>query len=271
MKIHVLSDLHFELLPPSVDADIAPIRGADLVIIAGDHHRAPLAVRHARQIFPNGPLVMIAGNHEHYGTRMPIAEAIDRMRLDAQIDSELNARATYVLENNAIEIEIAGQAIRIIGCTLWTDFALYHTPEASAAFAADSMNDFAEISGTISWNLRPDEVVTLHAASRTYLETELRKPFRGRTVVVTHHAPSHRSIHKRFLYDPVTPGFASACDDLLALGADLWVHGHTHDSFDYVANGGTRVVYNPRGYSPRKGPQSGVENPAFDKALLVTI
>ena len=28
--------------------------------------------------------------------------------------------------------------------------------------------------------------------------------------------------------------------------AQLWIHGHTHDSFDYVVNG-TRVVCNPRG------------------------
>jgi calcineurin-like phosphoesterase family protein len=27
----------------------------------------------------------------------------------------------------------------------------------------------------------------------------------------------------------------------------LWIHGHTHDDFDYVINQ-TRVVCNPRGY-----------------------
>ena len=30
-------------------------------------------------------------------------------------------------------------------------------------------------------------------------------------------------------------------------GPDLWVHGHTHDSFDYVL-GWTQVVVNPYGY-----------------------
>jgi hypothetical protein len=28
--------------------------------------------------------------------------------------------------------------------------------------------------------------------------------------------------------------------------ADLWLHGHVHDSFDYWA--GCRIVANPRGY-----------------------
>ena len=46
----------------------------------------------------------------------------------------------------------------------------------------------------------------------------------------------------------------------------LWVHGHTHDSFDYVVNG-TRVVCNPRGYA-----KNGVnENPSFDIDFIVDV
>ena len=29
----------------------------------------------------------------------------------------------------------------------------------------------------------------------------------------------------------------------------LWIHGHTHESFDYEI-GKTRVICNPRGYAP---------------------
>jgi methylphosphotriester-DNA--protein-cysteine methyltransferase len=44
------------------------------------------------------------------------------------------------------------------------------------------------------------------------------------------------------------------------------VHGHTHDSFDYVVNG-TRVLCNPRGYA-----KDGVnENVRFDPDLLVEV
>jgi hypothetical protein len=46
----------------------------------------------------------------------------------------------------------------------------------------------------------------------------------------------------------------------------LWIHGHTHDSFDYWVNG-TRVLCNPRGYA-----KNGVnENPLFDPNFLVEI
>jgi hypothetical protein len=53
------------------------------------------------------------------------------------------------------------------------------------------------------------------------------------------------------------------------LGGDraaLWIHGHTHDSFDYDL-AGTRVVCNPRGYA-----KDGVnENPSFDPGFTVDV
>ena len=46
----------------------------------------------------------------------------------------------------------------------------------------------------------------------------------------------------------------------------LWIHGHTHNTFDYVMNG-TRVVCNPRGYAAH-----GIgENVAFDASLIVVV
>ena len=60
-------------------------------------------------------------------------------------------------------------------------------------------------------------------------------------------------------------------------GVDLWVHGHTHDGFDYVvkhANGtSTRVVANPAGYRKRLGPSQDFlfENPRFNPSLVIEI
>ena len=44
-------------------------------------------------------------------------------------------------------------------------------------------------------------------------------------------------------------GFRSNCDDFISYRPQikLWMHGHTHEDFDYVL-GETRVVCNPRGY-----------------------
>ena len=49
--------------------------------------------------------------------------------------------------------------------------------------------------------------------------------------------------------DPVSAAFASNMEDfILEHQPRLWVHGHTHESFDYRI-GKTRVVFNPRGYA----------------------
>jgi hypothetical protein len=86
-------------------------------------------------------------------------------------------------------------------------------------------------------------------------------------VVITHHAPSKRSIHPRFADSLLNACFVSDAERLVdGSRASLWIHGHTHDSFDYVLNG-TRVVCNPRGYA-----KNGMnENRSFDPNLAIEI
>jgi Icc-related predicted phosphoesterase len=85
--------------------------------------------------------------------------------------------------------------------------------------------------------------------------------------LITHHAPSPKSIHPRFADSLLNACFVSDAEHLIDRSrACLWIHGHTHDSFDYFLNG-TRVVCNPRGYA-----RNGVnENPLFDANFLVEI
>ena len=70
-------------------------------------------------------------------------------------------------------------------------------------------------------------------------------PFDGRTVVVTHHGVAPLSIHPRYGDERVNAAFASDLRHMLDL-ADLWIHGHVHDSFDYRV-GDARIIANPRG------------------------
>jgi Icc-related predicted phosphoesterase len=113
----------------------------------------------------------------------------------------------------------------------------------------------------------PQASAELFAQHAAWLEERLAAPHAGPTVVITHHAPSPRSIHPRFAGSPLNACFVSDAERLIdARRVQLWIHGHTHDSFDYRV-AGTRVVCNARGYA-----KDGVnENPSFDANLRVEI
>jgi Icc-related predicted phosphoesterase len=72
----------------------------------------------------------------------------------------------------------------------------------------------------------------IHMQSREYLASALEHD--GPTVAITHHAPHSGSSHPRYRGSAMNPGFVSNCEDLILKTKPLlWVHGHTHDSFDY--------------------------------------
>lgn len=139
--------------------------------------------------------------------------------------------------------------VLFLGCTLWTDFNLFQDPAAAGAAAAREMTDYRRIRTLPHYRrLKGRQTAAWHAASRQWLESELRSHPGARIVVVTHHAPSPLSLdpcHPKGLIDAA---YASNLDELVAgSGASLWVHGHTHRSVDYPI-GPTRVFANQRGY-----------------------
>lgn len=249
-RVHVLSDLHLEF--SSFDV---PNVGADVVVLAGDidtKARLRLALR--------TPGVMVSGNHESYGGK--IDRTADKLRPAAA------TRGVTVLENEVAVV--AG--VRFLGCTLWTDFRLFAGDDhgrmlAAARLCADRMNDFrrVRIAKEGYRRFRPKDAAALHRASVAWLRERLAEPFDGPTVVVTHHAPSLRSVPPEWLDDLTTAAYASNLDWLVEeSSAALWIHGHIHSSADYVI-GSTRVICNPRGYWP------GQPNPAFRPDLVVEV
>lgn len=109
------------------------------------------------------------------------------------------------------------------------------------------------------------DTARLHRASVSFLRDELSRPFDGPTVVITHHAPSPRSITPALRKDPLNPAFVSDLDAMIrTYQPPLWIHGHIHNSFDYRI-GQTRIVCNPRGYFPEQ------LNPAFDPCFVAEV
>jgi len=112
--------------------------------------------------------------------------------------------------------------------------------------------------------LEPQDQLLLHEVSRIFLGDELGKHFDGITIVMTHHAPSLRSLPPGHRRDPLTPAYASDLEHLIErFRPALWVHGHVHSSSDYVI-GGTRVICNPRGYADEP-------NASFDSQLVIEL
>ncbi|HEX2211318.1 MAG TPA: metallophosphoesterase [Longimicrobium sp.] len=233
MKIHLLSDLHTEFAPfdpPPTDADV--------VILAGDTSPGTRGIAMAKAWFPDRPVLYVAGNHEYYGEAYP--------RLDQKLAAAADEAGVHFMQNREVVLD----GVRFLGCTLWTDFEVFGARHNAMDAARVAMNDFRAIRVDPAYRrFRPDDARAIHQHSLRWLTERLDAPFDGTTVVVTHHAPSLRSIKPPYREHPATPAYASDLEWLLDGRAALWVHGHTHLCVDYEI-GGTRVVANQRGYVP---------------------
>jgi 3',5'-cyclic AMP phosphodiesterase CpdA len=268
VKIRVLSDLHLENDEP----DLIPHAQADLIVLAGDIHNHAAGPRWAAQIFDGAaPVVYVPGNHEYYDGEFGALES-------ALYDAAAQVDNVHVLNNAALVDRQGGW--RILGTTLWTDFELYGAdPDTLAGSIDASRRVMLDFRGPIQMNwphdphdsprdFTPDDSLALHRRARAWLESELARPFAGKTIVVTHHAPHRLSLAEHYAQDRASAGFVNHLPELVRSPVALWIHGHTHTSFDYTVNG-TRVVCNPRGYFDRRSGQW--ENPQFawDKVVEV--
>lgn len=224
------------------------------MVLAGDIGVGLQGVAWAMSVY-DCPVIYVPGNHEYYGRDLDTLE--DKLR-DYVAGSHV-----AVLNNNTLVLH----GVRFVCATLWTDFDLFGTVAESALLAQDGMNDY-QVIGKQRRALKPSETLALHLTSRTYLEQKLVEPFEGPTIVVTHHAPSLKSVAPRYVDDPLSPCFASNLDELVvSSGVAYWFHGHVHDSVDYVL-GNTRVVANPRGY---RGEEKERESAQFRWDFTVEI
>lgn len=252
MKLHVVSDLHL-----SVSGFDLPETAADMIVLAGDIARPPEACAWARRL--GKPVIYVAGNHEFYGGS--IEGTITALRANSA------GTAIHLLETDELIVE----GVRFLGTTLWSDFSVVDEAERALAEqqAVAMIRDFSRIRADSSAErlFSPTDSIEVFRRSAAWLHGKLEQQWSGPTVVVTHHAPSRRSIHPRFAGSPLNTCFVSDADHLMGVDrVALWIHGHTHDSFDYTVEG-TRVLCNPRGYA-----KNGVnENAAFDAGLVVRV
>lgn len=271
MRLQLISDLHLER---QIGFKAVPLPEADLLVLAGDVGSYQAGSELVTDDFGLGrfsPLraetgwkrvLYVPGNHEFDG--LEYAPTYDRLRRTCEdLGIEWLDREVRVING-----------VRFLGTTLWSDFdalaSRLPTPTqqlAARGKAFRAANYYLSKYSTLreGRHLLAEDLREMALDCQDWLRTQLGTPFDGKTVVVTHFAPSLRSADPRYGLAPGTAGFCNSLDELIPL-ADVWMHGHLHCMNDYVVETPTeggglhrcRVVANPLGYA-RKGEQDAFQ------------
>jgi len=258
MRIKVLSDLHLE------GADFDPINnGADVLILSGDIcviDKIDRFIPFFEKVSQRFPLTFyVPGNHEYY-----------KGAIDTSLDKLCLALCEF---DNIALLENGGWMfgkVHFQGGTLWTD--LNGNDPITEDVLRHGMNDYRliRVAKDDYRALTPQDTRKIHLATLNELDREFYKGIP--TVMVTHHAPSFKSVDPDFADDYFTNGgYASNLEQFILAHPEirLWTHGHMHASSDYMI-GNCRVVANPRGYM-RSGNGGLPENRNFDPNHLIEL
>ena len=251
-RVLYFSDVHVEirekagrggwtdLLPLDLGPDLRGFVGrADLLVLAGDigrmrSQRDVSTLRYAEQAarLLGCPTVVVPGNHEYY-----------RGSFDEERAALLAARVddVTVLDRGEARYAIAGRTLRVLGATLWTDYAANGDPAQAMRLAQDKIVDHRLITRRGGAPFLPQDALAEHRLSRAWLAARLAEPHDGPTLVVTHHVPHSAARHPGFGVTPLSPAFHSDCDELIDAAARArvaaWIFGHHHWSHELELRG----------------------------------
>lgn len=258
MRIAYCSDLHLEFKKLELNNDV----GADILILAGDicvvesirrfpfgdnrrksgsHHEGHSVnfenfFSHVSKQFKH--VLVVLGNHEHYHGRFH------------KTAPTLKEAFSYIGDNITLldRESVVIDGITFIGATLWTD--MDRGNEMTKYEVCNGMSDFKIITYNNHGNYRSlhaSDVISEHMRDLDYIRHVARQS--DDVVVITHHGPSHKSIHPMYSGHSMNGGYVSDLSDVM-LDMDnikFWFHGHVHNKFDYTINN-CNVLCNPRGY-----------------------
>lgn len=272
MKCRICSDLHLDFdvfhnaplwLPPALDDD-----SETTLIIAGDLWTERKFLRNRDMVTGKSwlktisqqfkAIVFVLGNHDYWQENISYEhEKIRKEMYEQGIDN------CYLLENTSVVIDDA----KFVGGTLWTDYDRGN-PLVKVAAAGTMANDHTRIRYGVDYRkVRSDDLHWMHTRTKQYIFDNAVKDCAGqKVVVVSHMAPSYNSIAMKYTtaynHDTNYYYYSDLEGDIIDSDISLWVHGHCHDTSDYMI-GETRVVCNPRGYS---GERTG-----WDSELVIEV
>lgn len=242
-RIAFISDIHVDF--GELDLSKIDSNQFDILVIAGDIGLQSSVISTIKkfQVFEK-PIVFVLGNHDYVGD-IEFNKFNDLVKYESA-----RLKDVYFLNNDSVVIN----GINFIGATLWTDFKLNNNQEISMYQAKRVMLEYRKTYSNqpyIYFDGRPflpTDVLNLNEYTKYFFDI-LDKD--KSTVVVTHHAPSEKSIEPCYKGDELNPAFACNMESfILNNNISLWIHGHTHYDVDYMI-GNTRVVANQLGYNDR--------------------
>lgn len=254
MRIAMFSDIHNETREAGGFNPVLP--DADLCIVAGDLDEPISRSIEMLQdtIGEHMECIYVAGNHDHWNHvyRDNIREAYKMADRCPNV---------HFLENELVIID----GVRFIGATLWTDYRFKGLePVFAKQLAERDIKDyrFIKTNEQPTRLIRADDLEAEHYRSRRFIQDALKVPFDGHSIVVTHHGPHPASNFHWHDSDMLSAAYVSDLSEIIFKGSpSLWVHGHTHHSFDYQVFD-TRIICNPMGYQD-------APNPEFNPMLVV--
>lgn len=248
MKIALASDLHLEF----GDIELKNTENADVLVLAGDicvidhfrygNHYAERYFNFFKRVSEEFPQVIyILGNHEFYDYEIVAAEEKIKYCLNHLENVHVLCDETYDLDGYTF-----------IGGTLWTNC---NNDYNTMRDVERMMHDFACIKdGTKAINgtkkFLPEDAAHRNKKFLDYIDAVIANDPTGKYIVAGHHGATLKSVHPKYAaHKTINFGFVNDLEDYIAYRDKilLWVHGHTHDPFDYMI-GTTRVCCNPRGY-----------------------
>jgi predicted MPP superfamily phosphohydrolase len=204
-------------------------------------------------------VVFVLGNHDYWGANLTLEPASIRKELKVQ-----EIENVHLLEIDTLILD----NVKFVGGTMWTNYNRENCMTMlSAPFTMANDHNYIKI-GKDYCKLKPEHLLGRFKLTKKHIFENCTKDNpEQKIVVVTHMAPSFRSIHDTWKNSNTNGYYYSDLDtELCYLDHDInyWFHGHTHKPMDYVMEESrtaqTRVVCNPRGYR-------GFEQTGFDPNL----
>lgn len=207
-------------------------------------------------------VIMVYGNHDYYHGN--IADSLkERIKLFEEYFDNV-----HILNN---DYRIFDGTV-FFGGTLWTDLN-----DPLHIYNKRYMNDFryikrkpgGDLFNTVSWLNQHVETATFIKDYAAFLRQNPQIK-QENIVVVTHHAPTSKSIDSRYVGDALNCFYYSNLEETIYdSNIGLWCHGHVHQAKQYEV-GDTTVLCNPRGYERDESyANSFREETGFDPFLII--